>query len=521
MALMAAGIAAGLAAPAASAAFGVSSFSAEARRSHTPGDLETRAGATPVVGVTDFSFNRTLLLLPDGNVRNIRVDLPPGLVSNPQATPKCTDAQFPACPPATQLGTEAIETAGGLPLPVAPVYNMVPKPGQVSLFAFNTLLGRTDIVGGVRPSDDGLYFTISDVPQLANLTRSVLTFFGQPWLENGAGGPAKWFLRLPTSCSGPQTTRLTVGSWAGETATATSTTPSGATGCDAMPFAPKLSATTRAAKSGRPAGLSVELTEAAGEADVKSVSVKLPKQFSARLDTLGLACAEATFKADPAKCGAGSHVGTVRAATPLLADPLRGDVYLEAHAGMLPTLEAVLTGPALRLDLSGTIVAANGLTSTFGNVPDLPISDFVLDLPAGPHSALAATADLCIAPVTIDSSIVGWNGKKAGGRQDVGVAGCGVEITDTRVRGRAATVTLRAPAAGVVTLSGKGLATKKVRLDAAKTVTVDVALARSGLAALRNAKRRLTLRVRAAYAPAAGAPAAASRTSARLTFKAV
>ena len=63
-------IAAALAAApsAAFGSFGVADFKAEVRKSHTPGDFESRAGATPVEGVTDFSFDRTLLLLPDGNV---------------------------------------------------------------------------------------------------------------------------------------------------------------------------------------------------------------------------------------------------------------------------------------------------------------------------------------------------------------------------------------------------------------------------------------------------------------------
>jgi hypothetical protein len=159
----------GSAASPASADFGVSAFNAEVRKSNTPGDLETQAGSTPFSGVTDFSFNSNLLF-PDGNVKDIRVDLPPGLISNPQATPKCTEAEFPNCPPNTQLGTEDLTVFGGVTVSAA-VYNMVPKPGQVSLFSFNTPVGRTDIVGGIRDkSDYGLFFTISDVPESANLT---------------------------------------------------------------------------------------------------------------------------------------------------------------------------------------------------------------------------------------------------------------------------------------------------------------------------------------------------------------
>src|SRR3954468_3679692 len=97
-----------VAAPAAHAAFGISSFSATVLKSDltTP---ETQAGAHPYVGITQFTFNTVPLLgTPDGNVKDIRVDLPPGLISNPEATPKCSATDFATnhCDPSTQIGTE-------------------------------------------------------------------------------------------------------------------------------------------------------------------------------------------------------------------------------------------------------------------------------------------------------------------------------------------------------------------------------------------------------------------------------
>ena len=58
-------------------------------------------------------------------------------------------------------------------MPPFPVFNMVPQAGQVSDFAFNApVFGRSDIVGGLRGTTDyGLFFTISDIPQNANLAR--------------------------------------------------------------------------------------------------------------------------------------------------------------------------------------------------------------------------------------------------------------------------------------------------------------------------------------------------------------
>src|SRR4051794_35172022 len=513
----------GFAATPASAAFGVSSFNAEVRKSNTPGDLETRAGSTPFSGVTDFSFNSNGLL-PDGNVKDIRVDLPPGLISNPQATPKCTEAQFPSCPANTQLGTEELTIAPGIPM-TSNVYNMVPQPGQVSLFAFNTPVGRTDIVGGIRDkSDYGLFFTISNVPQAANLMRSVLTFWGNPPAQNGSGGPAVSFIRLPTSCSGPQTTKVTATSYAGETVTATSTTPTGATACDALPFTPKLSATTFAAGNGKPAGLSVKLTQTPAEANVKSVAVTLPIQMGVRLDNLKNACPAEIFEADLSKCAAGAKVGTTSAKTPLLAAPLSGDVYLEAHkTGQLPTLEAILRGPGLQVRLSGTIDLSHGINSTFASIPDVPISEFLLTLDAGPGSALSAGADLCSQPLFVSSSIVGQNGAKQDDRSQVGVAGCSVKIVAAKVRRHTAVLTVRSPADGRIRLTGKGIAKRSVSINGAGLRKMRVSLTKAGLRTLAR-KHKLVVQTTASYTPAAGASSGGqavkgSRSRKRITFR--
>src|SRR5882672_9020482 len=127
-------LALGFVAPAAHAAFGIESFTAEVRKADNT-TLETQAGAHPFVGVTSFTFNSTALG-PDGHVKDIRVDLPPGLISNPLATPRCTNAQFPSCPKETQLGTEKLTSVGGLPYTAA-VFNMEIGPDQVADFAFS------------------------------------------------------------------------------------------------------------------------------------------------------------------------------------------------------------------------------------------------------------------------------------------------------------------------------------------------------------------------------------------------
>jgi hypothetical protein len=306
-----------------------------------------------------------------------------------------------------------------------------------------------------------------------------------------------------------------------------------ASGCDALPYAPKMTATTRAAKRGAPAGLTVKLSQAPGEANTKSVSVKLPTQLAARLSTVSQACRQDTFRADPASCNAGSKVGTVSAATPLLAAPLTGTVYLaQQGAGKLPTLEAVLQGSGITVDLSGTLNLGNGITSTFGAVPDVPITSFRLSLPPNKaNSALAAGADLCSVPLKFSASILGQNGKQTAVNSIVGVAGCGVQITKATVKRRSATFSVRVPAAGTVVFSGKGVKRVRKTFAAAGTYKVKSSPTRTGVKSLRRAlarknkrARKLVVRVTANYSPKKGASAGgesvrASRASKRVTFR--
>jgi hypothetical protein len=505
-ALLVAAVLSLVAATPAHADFGVASF--EARVADAADHDVTQAGAHPFTGTTAFTFNSTATG-PDGHVKDIRVDLPPGLISNPQATPRCTNAQFPDCPRETQLGTEQLTAQIG-PVPVsytAAVFNMETGADQLADFAFAVpaLAPRTDIIGGLRDRGDlGLFFTISDIPQNANLVNSTLTFWGVPAdpghdAERGGAStaPPTPFLTLPTACAGPQTTTLSADSYEapGQFVSKDSVTATGATGCDALAFSPSLSAVADGSAADG-AGLTVTLLQPLEQSNVHSVSVQLPRQFAARGSTVAAACPEATFTADPSGC-AGAQVGTVTAATPLLPDALTGPVYLVAHPTGLPTIEALLQGHKLSIDLSGTVTfGATGITSAFNAVPDAPITSFVLDLPAGPKSALSATG-LCPGPLAMPATIIGQSGARVDEVATVDVTGCGavhhgglkLKILRSRVKGAVATFVVKAPRAGTLTASGKGLRRARRKVAAPGTVTIKARLSKKGRA-LRTRRHR-------------------------------
>jgi hypothetical protein len=221
---------------------------------------------------------------------------------------------------------------------------------------------------------------------------------------------------------------------------------------------------------------------------VKSVSVQLPKALTARGTTVAAACPEATFAADPSSCAA-AQVGTVTAATPLLPDALSGPVYLVAHASGLPTIEALMQGHKLSIDLSGTITfGAAGLTSTFGAVPDAPITSFVLDLPPGPHSALSSPSGVCGGPLDMPTTIVGQSGATISTSTPIQVTGCPgashhalkLRILRSHVKKSVATFVVKAPRAGTLTVRGKGLRRASRKVRAAGTYTIKARLSKTG-----------------------------------------
>jgi hypothetical protein len=447
----------------------------------------------------------------------------------------CDDANAAAgtCPDASRVGTSSVTSgAGSAPFSLSgPAYLTGPYGGgpfglaiAIRAIAGPFDLGTVVVRAAIKVDPTDSHLTI-ETPSLPTVLQGIPLRLRTVNVTIDRPG----FIFNPTSCD-----QLAVGATLTSTDGATQdvSAPFQATGCDALPYAPKMTLRTHAAKRGKPASLIVNLAQSAGEANTRSVSVHLPTQLGARLDTVGLACPQATFQADPSTCGIGSKVGTVTAVTPVLAQPLTGTVYLAGHeAGKLPSLEAVMQGSGITIDLSGTFNLGNGITSTFATVPDVPITSFTINLPAGLHSALAASSDLCSGTLPFTAAILGQNGKTANIKSAASVAGCGVQITKASVKKRTTTFTVRIPAAGAVTLSGKGV--KKVRktFKAAGAYTVKTALSKSGVKALKKAlankkkkRRKLNVTLKAAFAPQRGATAGgeavkASSAKRKVTFK--
>ena len=199
----------------------------------------------------------------EGDLRDLRVDLPAGLLENPDALPKCTPAEFEvprsspfeesasgeSCPAGTQIGTIALRTShGGGELRTFGLFNLVPGPGIPASFGAAPYGVPLVFDTTVRPAAAGEYALTLEARNLSqhlDLYSAEMTLWGVPWgvSHNGqrgnclneaepafpwarcsVGNPSiaqpKPYLTLPTACDAPLAYAATATSWQGASASA-------------------------------------------------------------------------------------------------------------------------------------------------------------------------------------------------------------------------------------------------------------------------------------------------------------
>ena len=420
--------------------FGFSSTNAD-------GSASVQAGGHPADVTTSFKFvsheNEKGELLPDESARDLRVDLPPGLIGNPTAVPTCTEealsGEAGACSPSTQVGYISLNApASGLPPFTFPIFNMKTPPGVSAQFGFYAIIVPVHMTAKVRSGGDyGISITLEDLPQSLPWTESKVVFWGVPADHShdeyrgsclglfGPSGescpsqaPRTALLTNPSTCSPSLTAFTQVDSWedTGSFASASASNeeggkPVGIEGCEGLRFRPSLEVTPEARSPHTPSGLSVRLRVAqndnpdgAAEATLNRAVVKLPAGVSLSppsADGLG-ACALDQIhlydEQEPA-CPESSKIGTVQIDTPLLADPLEGSIYLAQERsnpfGSKFAIYLAASGSGTLIKLVGRVEAdpATGqLTTTFEENPQLPFDELQLNFKGGPRAALSTPA---------------------------------------------------------------------------------------------------------------------------------
>jgi hypothetical protein len=427
--------------------------------SFTAGSMNLQSGA-----YTSFvaSFQRSD---KDQELAGLTVTLPPGLLANLNGVPLCTgtDANAGTCPESTQVGT-VLAGAGPGPNPLfvsgkayltgpyngGPYGLSIVVPAVAGPYNFGTVIVRQSIridplTAQVIDVSDPFPTIIDGIPLRlrrvdVRLERPGFTFNPTNCSKLGFSGSVSGTpLGSPTRLEGSIGYATQPGSTSGFT------TPFQVTNCTTLAFKPVFKVSTQGKTSrANGASLSVKLSypKAAfgSQANIKSVKVDLPKQLPSRLSTLQKACPDSVFNQNPGACPAASRVGIASATTPILQTTLTGPAYFVSHGGAkFPELTIVLQGQGIVVDLHGeTFISRTGITSsTFRQVPDVPIGVFTLNLPEGANSALAAPSNLCKATLKMPTAFTAQNGATTKQSTPISVTGCARKKTKRVHKGTA------------------------------------------------------------------------------------
>lgn len=411
-------------ASAAQADWGFEEFGARATRD---GKISRQAGAHSDLTVS-LAFPYT------ESIRNVEVDIPPGLVGNPTVFDTCTFVQivggeggYPQCPVSSQVGVARITINSSLH--EIALWNMVKPPNLPAMFAFQYNEVVVPIVPNVDPTDYSILTTVKNATATETIGASSVTLWAVPadsshdfergpYLNDKNGpipGPKIPFLRNPTSCpSSPTRFSANILSWQGTADSAETTSDfEGApflwSGCSRVPFEPSLEVSPGAHGTSQPTGLDVTVNVPQNEdpaglasADVRRTVVTLPEGFTispAAASGIG-GCSEAQIgigiKAAPT-CPGSSSLGTVKLQTPLLEEELDGEVFLAEQNknpfGSLIAMYIAIKGPGFWIKLPGKVSTdpiTGQVTTDFDNLPQLPFERLRLSFRGGAKAPLVA-----------------------------------------------------------------------------------------------------------------------------------
>lgn len=442
------------------------------------------AGSHPYQYTTSFAVN-TKAAVPGsqgkfepagGDIRNIDVALPPGLVGNPTATSLCAAQQFNSlhevivpdaahtlmetteCPDSSVVGlvlVQQVEGEGGI-LPL-PLYNLVPPRGMPAQFGFQIFGAPFFINTKLRTGDDyGITAYLRNTSEAKRVTAASVTLWGTPAAASHdplrgeclnafqtipfslgtcpAGLTPKPLMRLPTSCGAALLTEMSFNSWSDPLALNSESSLAPAPGgCAALDFSPLLSAVPKVSVADSPTGLAVNLhlpqAEAPGglaEADLRDAVVTLPRGVTVNPASAGglVGCAPAQIELkgpNPAGCPDASKVGSVEVHTPLLDHPVRGGVYVASqNDNPFNSLIAIYIAAhdpqsGVVLKLAGRVVPdpqSGQLTTTFVDNPQLPFEDLSVSFFDGPRAPLR-TPTTC-GTYTTTTALRPWSAPQSG-----------------------------------------------------------------------------------------------------------
>ncbi len=366
---------------------------------------------------------------------SLSLTMPPGLSGYLKGIPYCADSALaavsgdlgsgrgqessPSCPPASQVGTVTVGAGAGPspfytsseraylagPYKGAPLSLAVVAPAVAGPFDLGSVVVRNAL--HVDP-------TTAQITAVSDPLPSILYGIPLQLRDVRVNLNRDHFTLNPTSCEAFQVTSTITST---EGASANPSQRFQAAGCEKLGFKPRLSLKLRGGttRSKHP-GLTAVLEPRVGNANAGRIQVALPHSEFLAQSHIRTICTRVQFAADA--CPAGSVYGRVTATSPILDQPLSGDVYLRSSDNPLPDMVLKLKGPAsqpIEIDAVGRIDShKGGIRTTFAQVPDAPLTKVVLRLPAGRKSLLENSTNICRGDHRATVKMEAHNGKLAG-----------------------------------------------------------------------------------------------------------
>jgi hypothetical protein len=379
---------------------------------------------------------------PYALTRDVDVHLPPGVIGNPQAIPRCTIEQFGTeadksqCPVASQVGV--VRVAIGDPVHktlLEPIYNMAPPAEAsdvVARFGFYAVYPAFVNVR-VDPTNYSLIASVEGSPSAAELLEAETTIWGVPAAPahdaqrltpgeavNGelppggrpAGLPEAPFLSNPTDCSLARTLTITATSYQRPNSPSSLSAPfPQISGCEKLAFEPSFTALPTNPEAAAPTGLDAtldipqdETPQGRATSTLRRATVTLPEGMAinpAAGDGLEACSSEQVGfgKSQPSACPGAAKIGEAEIEVPALEDTLHADVYQRTpEPGRLFGFWLVSDEQGVHLKLPAEIQAnplSGQLTThfdgieTLGGLPQVPVSEIRLHVFGGPRAPLS------------------------------------------------------------------------------------------------------------------------------------
>jgi hypothetical protein len=394
---------------------GPGSSSCPASAAARPFDIGFSAGSrNPRAGAhSPFSIRITR---PDGSqeLQGLEIAPPPGFLASLRGIPYCSEAQIaaararsgraeqasPSCPAASRVGSTnagagpgsapfyaagALYLAGpykGAPLSVVAITPAVAGPFDLGNVVIRSALRINPTSARITAVTDQIPAIVRGIP--LRIRDVQIDLDRDNWTQN------------PTGC---QAMAVDLAAYGDSGAISRPSNRFQADDCGSLGFAPKLRARLQGAnkRGGYPAFTATLTYPEGAYSNIASTSVALPHSAFLAQEHIRTVCTRAQFAAS--QCPASSVYGHAEASTPLLDQPLTGNVYLRTSSNRLPDLVIALRGPAsqpIAVDLVGRVDSVHGgIRTTFETVPDAPVSQFTLHMAGGRRGLLLNSRDLC------------------------------------------------------------------------------------------------------------------------------